>query len=271
VADVHLFVSAWEKLSPSDSSCTALRSYWESGSPGLGAYRGKFNVSLGDLCSAVRRNPESYAQLQGRLTELDSVASLVGDVYARFNELRPLEGSPAVYLVVGTGISAGSTTRGRHPFILLGMERNRSAAGLPWLVAHELVHTQQHYPFLGAMTGGPPLLRGSVLRHSIAEGSADFIAELVTGRLVHNEYAEAHEDQIKTDFRRDALTKEYRLWLYNGGRDDRPEGLPADLGYWVGYQITKSYYERAPDKRAALDEILSIRDFKDFWRKSGYE
>ncbi len=192
------------------------------------------------------------------------------DVYTRFDQMRHLENRPGVYLVVGTGISAGSTTRGRNPSILVGMERNRSSAGLPWLVAHELVHTQQHYPLLGAMTGGPRFLRGTVLRHSIKEGSADFIAELVTGRPVRNEYAEAHAQEIHDAFLRDASSKEFADWLYNGGNPNRPEGLPPDLGYWVGYQITKSYYERASDKQAALDEILSIRDFEEFFDESGW-
>jgi hypothetical protein len=56
-----------------------------------------------------------------------------------------------------------------------------SVRGLPRVVAHELVHTQQHYPLIGSLTGGPKILRGSLLRHSIAEGSADFIASLLLG------------------------------------------------------------------------------------------
>lgn len=270
VADVHRFVAAWKQFSGNDSTCAVLRPYWDSASPGLDAYREKFGVDFGDLCLAVHRRPENYAQLQDRLVELDSVASVVSDIYTRFDKLRPLENRPGVYLVVGTGISAGSTTRGRRPFILIGMERNRSSSGLPWLVAHELVHTQQRYPLMGALTGGPRFLRGSVLRHSIAEGSADFIAELVTGRPVVNAYAEAREAQIRNDFLRDAGTKEYGNWLYNGGSEGRPESVPADLGYWVGYRITKSYYERALDKQVALEEILSIRDFEAFLRSSGW-
>lgn len=271
VDDVLRFVDAWSEFSPSDSSCTTLRSYWDSAGPGLETYRRKFNVSFEDLCAAVHRAPDGYAQLVGRRSELDSIASVVEDVYSRFNQLRPLENSPSVFLVVGTGISAGSTTVGRNPFILLGMERNRSSAGLPWLVAHELVHTQQRYPLLGAMNGGPRFLRGTVLRHSIAEGAADFIAELVTGRMVRNEYAEAHEGELWKQFKADATTKDYGRWLYNGGHADRPEEVPPDLGYWVGYRITKSYYENAVDKQEALDAILSIRDFADFLRDSGYQ
>jgi hypothetical protein len=271
VDDVARFVDAWGEFSLSDSSCTALRSYWESGGPGLETYRRKFKVSFEDLCTAVHRAPDGYEQIASRRSEFDSVAAVIGEVYSRFHRLRPLENNPSVFLVVGSGISAGSTTGGRNPSILLGMERNRSSAGLPWLVAHELVHTQQRYPLLGAMTGGPRFLRGTVLRHSIAEGAADFIAELITGGTVQNEYAETREGRLWQQFRKDASSKVYGRWLYNGGRGDRPGDIPPDLGYWVGYRITKSYYEKATDKRGALDAILSISDFEAFLRDSGYQ
>jgi hypothetical protein len=59
--------------------------------------------------------------------------------------------------------------------------------------------------------------------------------------------------------------------LYNGwdikGRGDRP----ADLGYWMGYRITKSYFERASDKRQALRDILTIKDFDRFLANSRYD
>jgi len=54
-------------------------------------------------------------------------------------------------------------------------------------------------------------------------------------------------------------------WLYNS----TPE-KPADLGYWVGYRIVKSYYQRSPDKRQAIREILQMTDPKGFLAKSGW-
>jgi len=54
-------------------------------------------------------------------------------------------------------------------------------------------------------------------------------------------------------------------WLYNS----TPK-KPGDLGYWVGYRIVKSYYQRAADKRRALREILEMTDPKTFLAKSGW-
>ena len=150
------------------------------------------------------------------------------------------------------------------------MELNHSGRGLPWTIAREMVHTQQDYPWLGSMTGGPKFLRGTLLRQSIMEGSADFIAELLTGQPKRNTYAESHEAELWGEFRRDAKSKDYSLWLYNGWNAKALGDRPADLGYWMGYRITKSYYEHAADKRQAIQDILTIRDFDKFLAASGY-
>jgi uncharacterized protein YjaZ len=49
-----------------------------------------------------------------------------------------------------------------------------------------------------------------------------------------------------------------------------PGQKPADLGYWVGYRIVKSYYQHATDKRRALREILEMTDPKAFVANSGW-
>lgn len=113
-------------------------------------------------------------------------------------------------------------------------------------------------------------LRGTLLRQSIMEGSADFVAELATGRPVRNAYAEAHEAELWTEFDRDRHSRDYRKWLYNG-RDTLARGdRPPDLGYWIGYRITKTYYERASNKSDAIRQILTISDFDRFLAESGY-
>ena len=49
----------------------------------------------------------------------------------------------------------------------------------------------------------------------------------------------------------------------------RPEGRPADLGYWMGYRIARGYYRRAADKAQAIRDMLRIRDFDAFLEASG--
>ncbi|MGY0037835.1 gliding motility protein GldB-related protein [Pedobacter sp. NJ-S-72] len=46
---------------------------------------------------------------------------------------------------------------------------------------------------------------------------------------------------------------------------------PADLGYYIGFKITQSYYQNSKYKKEAINEILNVKDFKSFLEKSKYE
>ena len=47
-------------------------------------------------------------------------------------------------------------------------------------------------------------------------------------------------------FEVEMLGQETKNWLYNG--DEAPNGN-ADLGYFIGYEICKSYYENSKNKK----------------------
>ena len=82
------------------------------------------------------------------------------------------------------------------------------------------------------------------------EGAAEFVTELTTGSVAYAYLAplvDGREKEIETSFAADIDKTDLSGWLYNS----TPE-KPADLGYWVGYRIVKSYYQRAGDKRLAL-------------------
>lgn len=132
---------------------------------------------------------------------------------------------------------------------------------LPYIVAHELVHFNQHYP----------LRKPTLLEQSIREGSADFISELISGKHINEaafSYGEANEEVLRPEFAE--IMDDYRFhgWLY--GSSGKKEGRPNDLGYWIGYKICKSYYTAQADKKQAIADMLSISDFKGFLAQSGY-
>ena len=54
-------------------------------------------------------------------------------------------------------------------------------------------------------------------------------------------------------------------WLYK-----EPANRPPDLGYWIRYKIVQAYYQKSPDKHAAIKQILHIDNYKNFLKKSGY-
>lgn len=268
--DVHNFVAAFQQMNPADSGCAWLEPYFRGATAGLAAYDQHFGVNRELLCATVLRSPDRYARVDSASAAFDSAAAQTGPLFEAFQHIYPAARPVPVYFVVGTGIAAGTTVGLRDPVVLVAAERQGSTHGMVMTLLHEFVHTQQHYPVIGMLTGGPQILRGSVLRHSIAEGSADFLVELVTGEPRHNAYAEAHEAELWARFRRDMHGTDYSQWLYNGQHPARGN-MPPDLGYWMGYRITKAYYENAHDKPQAVRDILNIRDFDDFLRRSGYD
>ena len=266
--DVHRFLAATHGMSPRDSTCVALDSYLRGGSAGLAAYRRKFDVGRPELCAAIQQRPEQYARLALLAPGLDSAVVHIGEIFSRAREIVPGARAPDVYVVVGNGISGGNTTRGAAPMILIGAELLGDAHDVPATVAHELAHTLQRYPFRG-VSSGPRFLQSTVLYQSLVEGTADLVAELLTGKPRRNEYGEAHEAELWREFQRDMHSRDHDAWLYNG-RSRKDSARPPDLGYWMGYRIAKAYFERSSDKAAALHQLLTTHDFDAIVAASGY-
>jgi hypothetical protein len=67
------------------------------------------------------------------------------------------------------------------------------------------------------------------------------------------------------------LGRETRNWLHNGS--NAPNGQ-ADLGYFMGYVICKSYYSNARNKKNAFKRIVELEYDKksamEFLKQSKY-
>lgn len=117
------------------------------------------------------------------------------------------------------------------------------------------------------------VLLGSVL----AEGAADFVATLATGRQIDPEraaWAAPREAELWRAFKEDlAVTRHagsdevrrgtpigtsIHRWIGNYGSP--PDGWPVELGYWMGQRIWQRWYDRQPDKHAALRAMLEMKD-----------
>ena len=130
---------------------------------------------------------------------------------------------------------------------------------LPYTVAHELIHYEQ-----SGMASSPTLLKAALV-----EGMADFIGELISGKTANERlhiYAKGKEKTIWSDFKKEMLLNDKSNWIANG--DQETEEKPADLGYWVGYQICKAYYDQASDKKKAIHDMLNIQDYEKFLEES---
>lgn len=273
--DVARFWAAVDSSTEADRAAALQRMYLDRGSPGLQDMTVLRIGSAESLVESMRRFPGYYRAARASTLRAAEFEPRIREAFRRMEALYPEAVFPDVYFVVGN-LSTGGTTSGRG--LLIGTEvyaRNertpeeemlpfmRASFGtveqLPHIVAHELVHYQQDY--------APGR---SLLRQSLNEGVADFIAELISGRHINpaaHAYADAHEAELWCEFRGQMHGTDLSRWLYNGASStDRP----SDLGYAVGYRIARAYHERAADRRGAIRDMLKIRDFGAFLEASGY-
>lgn len=221
-----------------------------------------------------------YDAIRANTLAVDTARAIKDSIraaYRRMSALYPGARYADVYFLIGR-MSSGGTT-GQHTLLIgtemFGRDANtpldeltawhRAVTGeisnLPQIVAHEMIHTIQGH------RGG----KMTLLSAALGEGSADFLSELISGKHMINPayaYGDAHEAELWGKFKAQMDSSNTSDWLYQGDR--APPGVPADLGYWMGYKISKAYFEKAADKKAAVREILLFTDAKAFLQASGY-
>lgn len=221
-----------------------------------------------------------YDAIRANTLAVDTSRAIKDSIHAAFRRMSALYPDARycdVYFLIGRMTSGGTTGKNS---LLIGAEMNardastpvdelpawhRAVTGpiadLPHIVTHEMVHTLQ-----GKRAGTETLLAAA-----LNEGSADFLAELVSGQHIQNPayaYGDAHESELWAKFQLEMDGSNTSSWLYQG--DQTPPGVPADLGYWMGYKISKAYYDKLADKKAAVRGILLYTDAKAFLAASGY-
>jgi hypothetical protein len=205
-----------------------------------------------------------------------------------FKSLYPNFREGDIYFCVGIN-NSGGTIRDKTVYIGTEVAAGTSSDWSVYLVIHEFVHTQQwvqrHVNMLLKDEKAAQAYESAhknLLGQCIVEGMADFVAELVLGESLARRqpegyiaFGQKHEQQIWTEFKKDmnqALDQE-KGWLY--GKRTIDGKTVRDLGYFVGYQICKRYYEKATDKKKALAYMIEL-DLTDdnamkFLAASGYE
>jgi uncharacterized protein YjaZ len=197
--------------------------------------------------------------------------------FRKFKSIYPEAVFPDVYFLIGVTSSGGTTGPSG---LLIGTEMyGRTAKGpsdelsawlravispvenVPAIVAHESCHYNQHY------YTAPD--QRHLLGKALQEGACDTIGELISGRNINEHlkaYGSAHDAEVWRDFEADMYKADYTKWIYNANTS---KDRPADLGYYVGYLITRAYYDNAKDKRRAVHDILNIQNARAFYEASG--
>ncbi|GIL41567.1 DUF2268 domain-containing putative Zn-dependent protease [Roseiterribacter gracilis] len=270
--DVTRFYQLYEATS-AHPTVEQLDQYVVTGTPALQEFAKARNVTGARIAEKMAASPATYADARRCLAVLPAVSQRLTVAFAKLASVYPAAKFPPVTIVVGRGRPVGITSPAG---VTIGLEALCAADFMdPNIedrfvhnVAHEYGHIQQSDAQQALEPGQPD---ATVLRMSLMEGAAEFIAELISGDVgnyQHKAATKGKEAAIERAFVRDQDKTDLSAWMYNGPGDT---DHPGDLGYWVGYRIVKSYYAHARDKRAALKEIFDLRDPKQFVAKSGWK
>jgi len=271
-SDLDNFWIALDKAGP-DVSADAIDQYYiKPGSKGIKGFMEGRIKSSENLAKVIRSHPKYYHSIKPSVDSIAGMKSQIIQALVKLKDLYPDAIFPPVYFVIGALNSGGTASDdgliiGAEMYGLTSQMPNEELSDwlktvikpvnqMPHIVAHELIHFQQNYS------------DGSLLAACVKEGSADFLAELISGKHINDHvhhFANPKEKELWEEFKTMMDKKDYKGWLYG-----TVEGRPNDLGYWMGYKITKAYFDQAPDKKVAVKEILNIKDFHKFLDRSGY-
>lgn len=275
-SDIDAFWNVFDRRDSEDLTSALQRDYLDAGSAGLKAFNTLRIGGADSLAATVRKRPEYYASLRAPSQQVAAYSDQIRAAFHRLKSLYPSALFPDVYFLIGAMNSGGTLT---GSMLLIGVDMHgRSATAplhelgeweravikpideIPYIVAHELIHFQQHYP------GSDD----SLLAQAIQEGAADFVAERIAGRHINahlHAYGDPREQALWEEFAGEMHGNDLSHWLYQGSKStDRP----ADLGYYIGYRICAAYARAMPDERTAIQGILNIDDFAAFLEASGY-
>ncbi|MEP2058535.1 MAG: DUF2268 domain-containing putative Zn-dependent protease [Maribacter litoralis] len=276
-SDIDNFYKAFDLAIKDSNNAKKIfkKEYFSKGTKGLKDF---YKTKIGDVdkfAKFVIRHKGFYKSIRNDITNIDDLKERIYSNFESFKNIYPNAVFPDVYFVIGKFQSNGTISKRG---LLIGTEilcrtENSNTENwnkdilrismlrkhIPITVSHELVHFNQ-----SKMESG-----NTLLFKSIREGSAEFIAELLSGET-DGDYSEFGGKEIKiwNDFKKD---KNKSIWSSWSSWQKANDKSPKNAGYWTGYLICKAYYEKFQDKSKAVLDILSIQNYNEFYDKSNVE
>jgi hypothetical protein len=278
--DVARFWKAYDRAmaaAPEQRESIFQREYIDPGTIGLKDFSRSGRLNAKTLVKVIESRPSFFKAIRPLTSGIEKQRAETITAFRKLKRIYPDAVFPNDYFVIGQ-MSSGGTASDNG--LLMGAEMFTRAAEVPtgelndWekgaimpqsdipaLVAHESIHFQQKYSAQGGM-----------LCQCLKEGSADFLGEISSGRLIArmretHAWANARERELWEEFQKDMETNKTSRWLYGGSGGN---GRPVDLGYWMGYKISEAYYKNAADKKQAVRDMLMVKDCKEFLKASRY-
>jgi hypothetical protein len=279
-SDIHNFWEAYDlaEKNPKNSYNIYKEYYFDKSSTGMEDYMGLKVSSIDYFINHIESYPKLYKTIKENTLKVEEYKKDIQKSFKNLKKVYPKAKFPDVYFVIGAFTSGGTVSPSG---LLIGLNQMsdgenvdpqeldfrkklliKKSKYLPSIVAHELIHFQQDEIKTDTITLG----------YAINEGMADFLGELISGetpnRKIFN-WTKGKEKKIWEDFKKDMYYDRYKNWIANYSTST--ENSYPDLGYWVGYEICKSYYENKKDKKQAIDDMLHIQNYRNFLTDSKWE
>ncbi|NAS12943.1 hypothetical protein [Poritiphilus flavus] len=286
--DIENFREVYNSMEQGGDTLAAFESYFKNASPGLQGWISRYNWTPEKLSQRISQMPDYYQSLLNADTELRGFEHEIAQYYDRMKELYPFEFvtiPPTYYFITWGGGGSIELTGNMISVDYFGYHEDLDHSefepygglfpkgsfplvpitDIPFVAVHEVGHLFQTYlqgevDYVSLYTDET---KTNMLGYAVREGTADFMAYLVSPDLVDKTrytYGEAHEAELWELFK--PHLKEHpdnnKGW-FHGRSDDHPD-WPWQIGYYVGCKMIQHYYNQAENKEKAILDILSAKD-----------
>jgi hypothetical protein len=265
--DVTRFFDIYDRTGGQPTAAQLQQFYIQPGSAGLHHLMKVRSVNAERIARALVDQPELYSNARTCLAALPGIRDRLRHSFENLLERYPGSSRPPITILISRGRPVAIAGPGAGVQVALEALCSENAARylgadiedrFVHLIAHEYIHVQQ----------APEQPNPTVLERALQEGIADFLGELISGGISNvavHVAARGRELEIEEKFAADLDRRDLSAWFDNTTAAD-----VGQLGYWVGYRIAQAYYSQAPDKQAAIREMIQLTDARDFLAKSGW-
>ncbi|WP_445453953.1 DUF2268 domain-containing putative Zn-dependent protease [Flavobacterium sp. 25HG05S-40] len=268
-----LFDSIKKVRNPKDKINLVQKMYIDKGTIGLKTVINHFRYSAETWVDYIDKNAGTLDRIRPYTLTAYKQQETLDTKLADFKKVYPNLSNSGIYFVIGVGEFGGNAIKGN---CIIGAEviANDQPDWAVYMALHEYVHTQQTSKVY------------DLLAHCIDEGMADFVAELLLDKKIaeynpsgYIAFGLQNEKEIWERFKiylgSDYDNGNFHNWLYGSKGITINESTMKDLGYFMGYQICKSYYNNSKNKNKAIAEMLgngfkTNEEAKNFLLQSGY-
>ena len=291
--DITYFWLAFDQLSEAknhaDSVETIQKNYIDICSNVYSKYIQRSNISAEEYVTLFTIYPNYWRairplteQITNRRDELETAlqklaATIPGfkipDIYFGIGCLRQGGTIKGNTIIIGAELAAADTLIDKSELSTWLKSVVGKTGDIVAMTAHESIHVQQTWFPLGEFFFFFLHQQLSLLNMAILEGSADYITASVLGLNINagiREYGLQHECELWKNFEASIANDpfDYSKWLYNG---NSARDMPADMGYFIGYQITQAYFNSEADKNKAYTTIFKRGKYRKVFEESDYK